>query len=363
MRIVQVAPFYHPIVGGVEKTVKKISEFLVKKGNEVIVVTYNRDRKHKANFAAIEEINGVKVIRVKPLIIWSHGSYSPSISTIVKSLNPDILHVHVWRHPHIFQLRNIDSIRILQPHSPFYMREQVGYITFIYYKLIDKIGKNAIKKYNIISMTPLEQEILYRKFSINSELIPNGVDDELFSVNSKGDNYYLYIGRIGKEKNILTMLRAYRLSRISRPLIIAGPDNGFVKEIIKYSETNNIHAKYLGEVSDKDKIDLLSKCRALINPSPYEGFGLTLLEAQAMGKPVIIVGHGGQEFAAPPGKSSIRAENDVESLAKAFIQMEDEVLYKKLSEGATTWAKNFRYSMILDKYLRFYKILLNKYYF
>jgi glycosyltransferase involved in cell wall biosynthesis len=359
LRIVQATPFYHPIVGGVEKVVKKISEFLVKKGYEVIVVTYNRDRKHIANFAPIEEINGVKVIRVKPLIMWSHGSYSPSISTIVKSLNPDIVHVHVWRHPHVLQLRNIDSIRVLQPHSPFYMREQVGYITFIYYKLIDKIGKNIIKKYNIISMTPLEREILYRKFNINSELIPNGVDDELFSINSKGDNYYFYIGRISKEKNILTMLKAYKLSGITRPLIIAGPDNGFAKEISRYIEINNINVKYLGEVSEKDKIDLLSKCRALVNPSPYEGFGLTLLEAQAIGKPVIITGHGGQEFAAPPGKSSIRAENDAESLAKAFIQMEDEVLYKKLSEGAKNWAKNFRYSMILDKYLKFYKNLLS----
>lgn len=355
MRVVQVAPFYYPIIGGVEKVVKEISEFLVTKGHEVFVVTYNRDRTHITNFKPVEDINGVKVIRVKPLLIWSHGSYSPSIPKIVKSLNPDIVHVHVWRHPHVFQLSEISSVKILQPHSPFYNIGQVGYITYIYYKFVDNLlGKSKIGKYNIISMTPFEQEIFIKKFGVNSKLIPNGVDDRLFSICSKGDDFYLYIGRISKEKNILTMLRAYEKSNVKRPLILAGPDNGLAKEVIKYIRVHNINAKYIGEVTEEDKINLLSRCRALINPSPYEGFGLTLLEAEAIGKPTIIVGHGGQEYAAPPDKASIRVNNDVESLSRAFIRMEDDTLYKKLSDGAKSWAENFRLSKILNIYLEYY---------
>jgi len=44
MRVVHVAPFYYPIKGGVETVVQKISEYLASKGNEVYVITYNRDR-------------------------------------------------------------------------------------------------------------------------------------------------------------------------------------------------------------------------------------------------------------------------------------------------------------------------------
>jgi hypothetical protein len=112
---------------------------------------------------------------------------------VVKTLDPDILHLHVWRHPYVFQLSKINSVRILQPHSPFYSLKQLGIITYIYYTLVDNFLRHFIKEYNLIAITPLEREILYKKFGACSELIPNGVEDELFSKKSEEDEFYLYI--------------------------------------------------------------------------------------------------------------------------------------------------------------------------
>ncbi|MFP3203061.1 MAG: glycosyltransferase [Sulfolobus sp.] len=39
---------------------------------------------------------------------------------------------------------------------------------------------------------------------------------------SEGDEFYLYIGRISKEKNIMKMLKAYKISNIKRQLLLAG---------------------------------------------------------------------------------------------------------------------------------------------
>ncbi len=362
MKIVQVSPFYYPVIGGVERIVKTLSEYLYGKGFDVYVVTFNRDRKKSSIFSKNEEINGVKIIRVKPDFSWSHGTYSKEIYNIVKSLNPDIIHVHVWRHPYVFQLSKISSIRILQPHSPFYSLKQSGIITFIYYNLVDNFLGSFIKKYNLISITPLEKEILYKKFKANSELIPNGVDDILFSMKVNEDNFYLYIGRLSKEKNIMKMLKAYRLSKTKRPLLLAGPDNGMLKYIKEYISKYTLNVKYLGEVSEYEKIELLSKCRALINPSPFEGFGLTLVEAEALGKPAIIVGHGGQEFAAPPNIASLRADNNETSIARAIENMEDDFTYSTLSKCAKKYAENFRMSNILPKYEKFYCNMINNIY-
>jgi glycogen synthase len=44
MKIVHVAPFYHPVIGGVEDVVKHIAEHMASKKHEVYVVTYNRVR-------------------------------------------------------------------------------------------------------------------------------------------------------------------------------------------------------------------------------------------------------------------------------------------------------------------------------
>ena len=203
------------------------------------------------------------------------------IFNVVKTLDPDILHLHVWRHPYVFQLSKINSVRILQPHSPFYSLKQSGIITYIYYTLVDNFLGHFIKEYNLIAITPLERDILYKKFRASSELIPNGVDDELFSMKSEGDEFYLYIGRISKEKNIMKMFKAYKISNIKRQLLLAGPDNGILKEILEYISNNNLNIKYLGEISEDKKRELLRKCRALVNPSPFEGFGLTLVEAEA----------------------------------------------------------------------------------
>jgi glycosyltransferase involved in cell wall biosynthesis len=268
---------------------------------------------------------------------------------VVKTLDPDILHLHVWRHPYVFQLSKINSVRILQPHSPFYSLKQLGIITYIYYTLVDNFLGHFIKEYNLIAITPLERDILYKKFRASSELIPNGVDDELFSKKSEGDEFYLYIGRISKEKNIMKMLKAYKISNIKRQLLLAGPDNGILKEILAYTSNNNLNIKYLGEISEDKKRELLRKCRALVNPSPFEGFGLTLVEAEAIGKPTIIVGRGGQEFVAPPEIASLRAEDNEKSIAQAFENMEDESVYYALSKGAMKYAENFKMSTILPK--------------
>ncbi|MCX8137680.1 hypothetical protein [Pyrobaculum aerophilum] len=47
------------------------------------------------------------MIRLKPTATWSHGSYSPELPNAIRSLKPDVVHVHVWRHPHVFQIAKL----------------------------------------------------------------------------------------------------------------------------------------------------------------------------------------------------------------------------------------------------------------
>jgi len=361
LRIVYVSPFYHPVKGGVESVVKRVAEYMVSKGEEVYVITYNRDRLSTNVYAEREEINGVKILRLPVKFTWSHGSYSTELRKKVNELNPNVLHIHVWRHPHVFQLYNEKYPKVLQPHSPFYTFHQSGFITYMYYKLVDALLGFTIRSYNVIAMTPYEQKILKEKFNVDSTLIPNGIDDKYFEVKGEVGDYILYLGRISREKNILTLLKAYRLSGLKIKLVLAGPDNGLAKDVIQYSKRYGLNVEYKGEVSEDEKLELLKKCRFLVNPSPYEGFGLTLVEAEALGKPTVIVGEGGQLFAAPPEKASLRANNNPESLAKALVTLTtDESLYSRLSKGAKQWAENFKWNKILPKYTEFYRKILGK---
>ena len=57
----------------------------------------------------------------------------------------------------------------------------------------------------------------------------------------------------------------------------------------KQVKDNNLedNIEFKGFITDKNKIELLSKCSALVFPSLVEGFGLVVLEAFAMKKPVL----------------------------------------------------------------------------
>ena len=104
--------------------------------------------------------------------------------------------------------------------------------------------------------------------------------------------YIFYSGRLEPRKNIETLLKIFELLRtqgIEISLVIAGPlgfkGDTYLEMIKRHPYSQAI--RYVGWVSEEDKIGLLQNAFAMIFPSFYEGFGLPLIEAQACGVPVV----------------------------------------------------------------------------
>ena len=135
MRIAHIAPFYAPVIGGVEEVVKRVAEYAASKGHETYVITYNRLRNSGVGLLTREEeINGVHVIRLKSDLTWSHGTYSSELPQTVKSLKPDVVHVHAWRHPHVWEYTMPEVLAMLEgaglrPVESYY--SAVNYLTFV----------------------------------------------------------------------------------------------------------------------------------------------------------------------------------------------------------------------------------------
>ena len=84
-------------IGGVNFSIKRLMEELVKRGNECHVVSINPD-----NLANEENINGVNVIRIKCPVSKRLYGLSPAVARFLsknlgKSLKPDIAHIHGHR--------------------------------------------------------------------------------------------------------------------------------------------------------------------------------------------------------------------------------------------------------------------------
>ena len=367
MRVVHIAPFYYPVIGGVEEVAKKLAEYVAHKGNETYVLTYNRLRKSGAGCLPKEEIiNDVRVIRLDPNLTWSYGTYSTKLPQTLRRLRPDLVHVHVWRHPHVFQAaklrQRMNFKAVLHGHAPFLAFSQVGVATWLYHRTIDCLEKKTLSRYDImLALTPHEERILVKKLGVPQEkveVVPNGIDDELANSSGLGTTTahptVLYLGRISRQKNVRLLVKAMQHVRTEKPaakLVMAGPDEGLVPTLRGHSDTGSVNFQYLGMVSESEKLELYRECNVFTNPAIYEPYGITLLEAQAFGKPCVITGRGGQEYATQPGKTSLHAEPYPEDFANVISTLlNDEDLYKRLSLNARKWASQHTWSKILPTY-------------
>jgi glycosyltransferase involved in cell wall biosynthesis len=93
------------------------------------------------------------------------------------------------------------------------------------------------------------------------------------------------------QKNTITLLKAFQAikHRIPHRLVLVGRMYDEENELTRYVKENELERRVLftGRIDDADLIHLLKNCALYVNPSRYEGFGMTPIEAMGMKVPVI----------------------------------------------------------------------------
>lgn len=124
-------------------------------------------------------------------------------------------------------------------------------------------------------------------YKSDSKVLYPFVDTQKFNLEKSFDgNYYLIVSRLNKYKKVDVAIKAFNSNK--KKLLVAGTGPEF--ERLKNSASSNI--SFLGKISDELLESLLSGCKGLIITAE-EDFGMTAIEAQAFGKPVICFGKGG----------------------------------------------------------------------
>jgi glycosyltransferase involved in cell wall biosynthesis len=125
--------------------------------------------------------------------------------------------------------------------------------------------------------------------------IPNFINIEHYEAAFQSEKYFLYLGRLSKEKGIQTLLAAFRqLNRSDYKLIIVGdgplkPD--LEAEARRYGMDN---VRFTGFLSGIALADAVRRSSCVVVPSEwYENCPMSILEALAYGKPVIGAAIGG----------------------------------------------------------------------
>lgn len=137
---------------------------------------------------------------------------------------------------------------------------------------------------------------VYRR---QAEVIHPPVDTEAFAFAPAKEDFYLLACRFVPYKRADVVVECFARDQRRRLIVVGdGPD----REQVQMAARGASNIQFRGSVSRHDLVDLMQRARAFVFAAE-EDFGITMVEAQACGTPVIAFGHGGaRDIVVPPGR-------------------------------------------------------------
>ena len=196
------------------------------------------------------------------------------------------------------------------------------------------------------------------------KIIPLGIDRSSYPENqapddlkkfrlSLGQPYFLFIGVHRYYKGLHTLIEASVACDAKIIIAGTGPKTPELIDQAKKLGVNNV--EFIGQVSDADKMALIAGCRALVLPSHLrsEAYGMVLIEASMMGKPMITCEIGtGTSFVNLHGVTGFVIEPEsANSLAAAInVLTQDSQLAAEMGTEAKKRYQQFFSSAILGRH-------------
>jgi glycosyltransferase involved in cell wall biosynthesis len=163
----------------------------------------------------------------------------------------------------------------------------------------------------------------------------------------------VFAGRLKRAKKPDHVIEAFKIVKEEIPkaeLWIIG--DGYLKDKLKKIAPEGV--RFFGKVSNEERRELIEKAWVLVNPSVREGFGLNIIEANALGVPAIAYNVAGLKDSIVDGKTGLLVKyDDVGALARAVIQvLEADDLRIRLSEEALTYSEGFSWDKVADEFMK-----------
>ncbi len=164
-------------------------------------------------------------------------------------------------------------------------------------------------------------------------------------------------GRLKRYKCVDHLLAALPLVRKHQPdvqaVIIGDGDDRARLERLSRSLGIADCVRFTGYVTEEEKVEWLQKIWCGVATSSKEGWGLTVIEANACGTPVVASNVPGLRDAVCEGETGLLYPyGDIHALAQQIVRvLREEELRRKLSTGALRWARSFSWDTSADRLL------------
>ncbi len=330
MRILQLHNLYK-IAGGEDVVVRAEKNLLEAHGNSVALLEVDNDAIASKFSQALTAINAI---------------YSPaSKQRVLQEINtfrPDIVHVHNFfplLSPSVYDacektgvpvVQTLHNYRLFCANSFFYRDGKVcedcmgkffptpGVVHACYRD--SRVGSAVVGTMQTLHRIRgtwrdrVNRYIVLTDFARN-KFIEGGLPPEKISLKpnflspdpgiglGRGE-YALFVGRLSPEKGLDILLKAWEKLGQSIPLKIVG--EGPLTDMVKHSSVKIPGVEWLGRQPKNRVLDLMKEAKMLMFPSGwYEGFPLVLVEAYAVGLPVIAGNLGSMTALVIPSRTGL----------------------------------------------------------
>jgi glycosyltransferase involved in cell wall biosynthesis len=186
----------------------------------------------------------------------------------------------------------------------------------------------------------------------NIDIVYNAVDHTKFKPPTRpkpAEPIVGYVGRIKRYKKIDYLLEAMKivLRRLPEARLMLAGSGDYLPALVALAGRLGVsdRVEFMGFLGEDAKIAMLQRAHVVVNPSSKEGWGVTVIEANACGTPVIASDVPGLRDAVVDGKTGFLVPfGDIEACAGRMLEvLEDHSLRERLSKAAIAHAKTFNW--------------------
>mgnify|MGYP003182051257 CR=1 FL=1 len=362
MKVVHV--FWSLMFGGIETMLVNITNAQAQSNANVYIIIIN-DNCDKTLINALNR--NVRVVFLYRKLHSKGFQFIFKFNRALRKIKPDIIHLH---DPHLFglifsrQLRNITCVTLHDvPYGSLcgssILQRKILALNF-------RLAGNVVyldKIPQVFSISNIVQKELYNKFGVDSIIVNNGIDTSRFKQrHQRGINQPMRLVQVSrldhkkKGQDLLIKAVAKLKGRIEVDFVGDGESLTYLSNLSRKLDVEH-YVHFLGKKSQSFIFENLQNYDLFVQPSRYEGFGLTVAEAMAAKVPVLVTeGEGPAEITCNEKYGWTFKNGDIDDLVNKIVCIQR--LYAEAMDKAEKArlyvCNNYNVTVTARKYLEEY---------
>lgn len=380
MRILMITDVYFPRINGVSTSIQIFREELLQRGHQVTLIApaYASETDDETGIIRIP----ARTVLFDPEDRMMRGNRIIAMLPMLRQQKFDLVHIQTPFIAHHIGVRLARALGIpcIETYHTFFEEYLFHYVPFVPKKWMRALARyftrrqcNAVD--SVIVPSTAMRDVLQR-YGVTRpvQIIPTGMELQKFTGCNgpafrqkyhidAGRPTLVHIGRVAHEKNIgflLHMLAELRKHQPDILLIIAG-EGPALKTLQRQSAQLGLKSNvlFVGYLSRKDRLlDCYCAGDVFVFASRTETQGLVLLEAMALGVPVVSTSVMGTRDILEPRRGALIAPEDPRQFADTVHRLLDNhFLRKRLGKEAREYVREWSAPIMVERLLAYYEQL------